>query len=91
MKTKTGGKAPPKPIHQFKDFIEVSLSIGNSIEDIATKIGRSYKETLKYLNENDLLNKYHRRKWTHNTVKKKYKRTKKDPDSKRGEINWPTN
>ena len=89
MKGKKDSKAPPKPIHQFQDFIEVSLSIGNSVEDIANKIGRSYKETLKYLNDNDLLNKYHRRSWTHKSEKKKHKRTKKDPDRKKGTLNWP--
>jgi len=80
---------PPKPIHQFHSFIEISLSIGNSIEDIAKKVNRSYEDTLKYLNDNDLLNKYHRRSWTHeNTKKTRKKYTKKSPDIKEA-ANWP--
>ncbi len=80
---------PPRPICQFHEFIEVSLSIGNSIEDIALKIGRNYKETLEYLQENGMLDKFKRRSWTHKTEKKKYKKTRKDPDAKRGSVNWP--
>ena len=83
-------KQPPKPIHQFQGFMETSLSLGNSIEDIARKIGRSYKETLKYLTEKDLLSKYERRSWTHKSKKKKHKSTKKDPAIKKDKASWPT-
>ena len=61
---RSGEKYTPRP-ETYKEFIEISLSLGESLEIIGKRIKVKYETMLSYCNREGLLEKYKRRSWTH--------------------------
>ncbi len=60
--------------NSYKEFIEISLSLGQSLEGIGKRINLSYDKILTYCQEAGLLNKYKNRSWTHKMKKQRSKK-----------------
>ena len=61
---RSGEKYATRP-ETYKEFIEISLSLGESLEIIGKRIKVEYETMLSYCNREGLLEKYKRRHWTH--------------------------
>ncbi len=68
--------------NSYKEFIEISLSLGQSLEGIGKRINLSYDKILTYCQETGLLNKYKNRSWTHKMKKQRRKKYRHSGESK---------
>ena len=60
--------------NSYKECIEISLSLGQSLEGIGKRINLSYDKILTYCQETGLLDKYKNRSWTHKMKKQRRKK-----------------
>ena len=76
----------PRNPANYKEFIEISLSLGESLETIARRSGLTYNILWNYIQKENLHIKYKNRKWTHRDPKPRKKYTIAKTGKRQGEL-----